>query len=125
MAYWERYLTKSVFVLLVLAALGPLVGRATLAQTLALTLLAAGILLLGDVFLLPRALPYVDDRLAAAGDGLLAALILRYLGPLLGAGYGWGGALVLGAGIGLSEYLLHRWTGVAAGGRGGLDRNDV
>ncbi len=112
---WESFLGKVVFELLLLAILGPLVGWATLAQTLALALLvAAGLYLFGDLLLLPRLLPIVGHGWAAAGDGLFAAILLRLFSPLLGAAYGWGASLVLGAAIGASEYFIHHWERVAA-----------
>ncbi len=119
MARWEQVLAKLVFVLLVMAGLGPLLGRATLAQTLALSILiAAGLYVLGDLLLLPRVLSHVGNPLAAAGDGLAAAIGLRYLAPLLGAEYVWAASLALGAAIGASEYFLHRWGGAHLAGRG-------
>lgn len=108
MKHGERILIQLGFILLVLAGLGPLVGRATLAQILVLAvLLAVGLYLLGDLLVLPRA-PANARAWAAVADGLAAALILRYLAPAVDARFGWGGVLVLGAAVGLGEYFLYR-----------------
>lgn len=118
MAYWESFLGKLAFELLILAGLGPLVGRATLAQTFILALLvAAGLYLLGDLLLLPRLLPLIGRGWAAASDGLIAALLLRVLSPMLGAAYGWGASLLLGAAVGISEFFVHHWEGARVDGR--------
>ncbi|MGE5549895.1 MAG: DUF2512 family protein [Bacteroidota bacterium] len=123
MARWESFAVKLAFMLLILASLGPLLGQAGLAQTMLLGILLAGILyFLGDAFLLPKMRAVLDNRVAAAGDGLAAAVILRYLAPMLGARFGWGASLILGAAIGVSEYYQHRWEGARAGGRMGGGR---
>ncbi len=118
MARWESFLGKLALELLILAGLGPLVGRANLAQTILLALLVAAVLyLLGDLLLLPRLLPSIGHGWAAVADGLIAALLLRVLAPMLGAAFGWGGCLLLGAAVGISEFFIHHWEGVRVEGR--------
>lgn len=104
---WHNFAARVGIVLLALAVVGPFAGRADLGQTLVLGVAIAGLLyLLGDL-LLPRVLALAGKAAAAAGDGLLAAAGLRYLAPSLGASFGWGASLLLGALIGLGEYGLH------------------
>lgn len=108
MRHGEKILIQLGFVLLILAGLGPFAGRATLAQTLVLSVsLAVGLYLLGDRLILPR-VPAGGPSWAAAADGLAAMLVLRYLAPAVDARFGWPGALLLGAAVGLGEYFLYR-----------------
>lgn len=107
----EEFLVKLGFFLLILAVLGPLTGRAGLLQTILLALApAAGLYALDRFLLVPR---LQDHRLAAIADAVAAAAILRATALILGAGYGWGGAALLGAAMGAAEYFLHRWGTVA------------
>jgi len=107
MSHWERLLVKFVLVLLILAGISPLLGQATLAQTLVLGSVVASVLyFLGDL-VLPRLLRAEHGPLAAVGEGLIAALILRYLALALGARFSPVASLVFGAAVGLAGYYWY------------------
>jgi hypothetical protein len=107
----ENVLAKFGVILILLAGLTPLLAKETLGQILLLSLLLTAVLYLTDLFLMPSVAKRTGNRVAAAGDGLAAAVILRLLAPALGVGLGWGGAIILGVAVGFGEYFLHRWEG--------------
>lgn len=100
-----RLMTRAALVLVVISALGPVVGKIRMAPLLVLTAILVMVLLFfGDA--LARA---GGVRLAAAAGGLAAAIVIYVLAGVLGARLNAAAAVILGIAVGFAEYLQRRW----------------